>query len=127
MILRSLILAPVLMFQSVDMPDTQESLAHMNEVAWSAKIAKEIGGQAEVRTPDGSRVDILTDEYAYEVEWAHKPFEAVGQAVYYGLAFNRKPAVILLMRPDQEKYYLRCLVLCAELDVHLETRKVPAR
>ncbi len=95
------------------------------EVEWSKLIAAEISGETEVRTPDGSRVDVLTDDRAYEVEWVEKWKEAPAQAIFYGLTMNRKPTVILLMRgkSSDRRYYLRCLAVCVETDVRLETWK----
>ena len=103
-----------------------------NEVAWSVHIAAEIGGKTEVLTPDGSRCDILTDNFAYEVDWCtrskpYKHWESVSQAIFYGAVFNRKPAVILLFDGSDvaKKSYLRCLLVCKHSNVRLEIRKVP--
>lgn len=88
------------------------------ETEWSAFLAREMGLNpavcCEQRMPDGSRCDILDGSYAYEVEWASKWKEAPAQATLYGLGFNREPAVILLLRSDDdEDEYLRCLAVCA--------------
>ena len=92
----------------------------------SANIAVERKGIAEFRTPDGSRVDVLTEEYAIEVEWSSKWAEAIGQSLYYGIATNRKPAIILLVKDPikERKYYLRCLAVCAKHNIYLETKRV---
>jgi len=68
------------------------------ETVWSAYLAQESGGIAEARTPDGSRCDILTDTEAIEVEWASKWEESIGQAVFYSIAFDREPVVLLLIK-----------------------------
>ena len=93
------------------------------EPTWSKWLAQERGGVAEARTFDGSRVDVLTDQYAIEVEWVKKWKESIGQALYYAAAFGRKPGVILLTRgkPREELYYLRCLVVCNKGGICLET------
>jgi hypothetical protein len=97
----------------------------MREVEWSRIIATELDGKTEVRTPDGSRVDVLTKRYAYEVEWVEKWKEAPAQAVFYGLTMNKEPAVILLLRgkSSDRRYYLRCLAVCTKIGIRLETRK----
>ena len=102
-----------------------------NELAWSKHIAAEIGGKTEVRTPDGSRVDILTDEYAYEVDFCtknkpYKHWESPSQAIFYASVFNRKPAVILLFDGSDiaMKSYLRCLLVCKHSNVRLEIRRI---
>jgi hypothetical protein len=100
----------------------------LRETDWSKRIAADFRAQGtpaetEFVCPDGSRVDVLTPEFAYEVEWASKWKESIGQAVFYGIATNRQPAVILLMDREQTEY-LRCAVVCGKLGVRLETRSV---
>lgn len=93
-----------------------------HEPAWSKALAKRLHGQAEYRTPDGSRVDVLTDETAWEVEWAAKWKEAPGQALLYGMATGRKPGVILLFKDREERLeYLRCLAVCSRAGITLRT------
>ena len=91
------------------------------EPAWSRFLAAELGGVAEYRTVDGSRVDVLTDTHAYEVEWCKKWKESIGQALHYGVMTGRKPAVILLMRQKKSEliYALRAGVACAAAGVEL--------
>ena len=96
---------------------------YLRETEQVKLINKEIGGELEHPTFDRSRVDIITDKYAYEVDWADKWAEAVGQSLYYAAATEREPAIILLIkdREKERKYYLRCLVVCARHHIHLET------
>jgi len=98
-----------------------------NETMWSAFIAGEMNGKAEARTPDGSRVDILTKDYAYEVDWATKWKEAPAQSILYGVMTNRKPAVLLLVknRNEERRFILRCALVCSKVGIRFETRKVP--
>lgn len=93
-----------------------------NEPAWSKWIAQERGGIAEFRCREGSRVDVLTDSMAYEVEWVKKWKEAIGQALLYSVLTGRPGGVILLLRgkPNEEKYILRCAVACARAGLLLE-------
>lgn len=97
-----------------------------NELYYSKKIAEELGGEAEFRTPDGSRVDILTDTTAYEVEWVYNWESAIGQSIFYGMTTNKDPGVILLLKGDplERADYLRCLAVCGKLGIRLETRKI---
>lgn len=65
------------------------------------------GGVTEYKLPDETRVDILTKEYAVEVDFANKWAESIGQALYYGIRTNKKPAVLLIMEnPVRDKKYL---------------------
>ena len=76
------------------------------EPAWSRFLAAELGGVAEYRTVDGSRVDVLTDTHAYEVEWCKKWKESIGQAFeYIANIFD----VSLFSRPEG----IRALPYCA--------------
>ena len=100
--------------------------AEKTELHWIKFLSKRLGGEAEYRTPDGSRVDILTDTEAWEVEHPHKWKEAVGQAHFYALATNRKPGIILLLKGERNEkvYYLRCLAVCVKTGVELRTHRV---
>lgn len=91
------------------------------ETEWSAALAEQLGGVAEHRLPDGSRVDILTDAEAIEVEWSDKWPEAIGQAIFYGLATGRSPSVYLLLRGNADEDYLRCLAVCRAAQIQLRT------
>ena len=102
-----------------------------NEI--SREIAIELDGKTEVVTPDGSRVDILTEEYAWEVEWCtkdkpYKHWQAPSQAVWYAACLNRKPGVILLVDGSRasKRGYMRCLFVCNQFrqPVRLEVRRM---
>jgi hypothetical protein len=69
---------------------------------------KKYNGKTEVVLSDGSRCDCLTDEYATEVEFAHKWAEAVGQSLHYAALTGKKAKVLLIMRSKKDrKYYER--------------------
>jgi hypothetical protein len=66
-----------------------------------------IGGVREYSVESG-RIDLLTDEYAFEIEWANKWKDAIGQAIWYGLQTNKKPGIILLLKSKENyKYYIQ--------------------
>lgn len=73
-----------------------------HEVAWSGWIAEQLDGEAEAGFTDTAgrgRVDVLTDQWAIEVEWPKTPKapESLDQASRYGEAFDRTPVVIYLV------------------------------
>jgi len=76
--------------------------------------------QVEYILPDKARIDILTPEYAIEVDYAKKWAEAIGQALYYARCTGRYPAILLIVRADgsDDKYVRR-------LHKALELVKVP--
>lgn len=100
---------------------TQPPPPTANEVAWSTHLAEKMSGVAEFRCIDGSRVDILTETLAIEVEWVKKWKESVGQALLYQALTGRQGCVLLLLRnkPTELLYVLRCAVACAAAGIKL--------
>lgn len=98
------------------------------ELEYCREIAAEMtGATLEYHTPDGSRVDILTAEVAFEVDYAPKYAEGIGQSLFYGLATNRRPGLILLIKDfeSERRFYLRALAVCSKYDIVLQTKKIP--
>jgi hypothetical protein len=94
------------------------------ETYWQDIIQKEIGGIKEYRLDDGTRVDLLFEDKACEIDWANKWAEGIGQSIYYGLKTERPPLVILLAKKDGwEKYRDRveyCDIECWVYDTRIE-------
>ena len=94
------------------------------EAYWQDIIQKEIGGEKEYRLDDGTRVDLLFEDKACEIDWANKWAEGIGQSIYYGLKTDRPPLVILLAKKDGwEKYRDRveyCDIECWVYDTRIE-------
>ncbi|MCP3875223.1 MAG: hypothetical protein GY699_18975 [Desulfobacteraceae bacterium] len=81
--------------------------AQSSEKDYAQLIHREFGGHMEVGVPSG-RVDILTNEYAIEVDWANKWKEAIGQALWYGQQTLRKPGIVLILKkPGDLKYAIQ--------------------
>lgn len=109
-ILVCLLLCSVVLSQEQTVPTRKvEDTSLKNEVAWSAYLAKQVGGETEFVLPGGARVDILTEDIAWEVEWTKKWPESIGQALYYGSATNKKPGVWLLKKSDDDENWNECL------------------
>mgnify|MGYP000311197151 CR=1 FL=1 len=92
------------------------------EVAWEKRIAealREAGfpSQIEVVLGDQSRVDILMDYYAVEIDWAPKWAESIGQSLYYAIRTKRKPAIILLFEEgkNNQLYSSRAAIVAGNL------------
>jgi len=64
-----------------------------------------IGGQREVSVPSG-RIDLVHNDIAYEIEWASKWKESIGQALWYAQQSNNKPGIILLLKKKSDYKYL---------------------
>lgn len=77
----------------------------VSEAEYIQLIQQHLGGQIEVPVTDG-RIDLQTDSYAIEVEFARKWKQAIGQALYYGMETNLQPGIVLILRSKaQYKYF----------------------
>jgi len=97
------------------------------ETVEAERIAPKYNAEIEVRLWDSTRVDLLNDEYAIEVDRPSKWAEAIGQAGYYAELTNRKPGIILLVSDmkRESKYIYRCQTVCAKWGIRLWLETVP--
>lgn len=85
------------------------------EKDYQAIWCNKMEGILEVVTEDGARADCITLLYAVEFDFAPKWAESVGQSLYYGLAFNKKPGIVLIMEnPKEDEKYLKRLQMIAK-------------
>lgn len=77
-------------------------LSKQPEVYYQNLFAAEIGGQMEVQLSDLSRVDIVTDTFAIEVDFGPKWAESIGQSLFYGLKLNKTPGIVLIVNKNYE-------------------------
>lgn len=101
----------------------------MTEMDWSLLLWKAADkwskGNVKVgrerRLWDGTRVDLLTNYCACEIDWAHKWAEGIGQALWYSLNTSKKPVLILLVKDfDREsKYIYRAKMVCGVYDIEV--------
>lgn len=73
----------------------------------------------EARLWDSTRVDILTKEYAIEVDWADKWAEGLGQSLYYSITTNKKPGLVLLIKDikKESQFVYRAQIVAAKHDI----------
>jgi hypothetical protein len=64
-----------------------------SETEW---LATKYNADSTVILWDRTRPDLVDDTYAYEVDWAEKWAESIGQSLYYAEVTGKQPAVILL-------------------------------
>lgn len=77
-------------------------------------------GVMEYRLKDGTRVDVVTKNYAVEFDFAPKWAEAIGQSLYYAKKTGKKPAIILIIeKPTDFRYYKRAEFLAKEYKIKL--------
>jgi len=94
----------------------------LTEAQHAKELAQELQGQTEVRLWDRTRVDILTKEYAYEVDWASKWAESIGQSLYYAELTGKKPGIILLCKKNEGRFIYRAQTVCAKHNIKLIIR-----
>ena len=82
------------LFSSREQPKVRNTY---HETYFSSKIARQLGGKAEVGTRFRRRADVLLKDTVYEVEWSTKPAEALGQALMYGYLLKKSPGIIILI------------------------------
>jgi hypothetical protein len=66
------------------------------EIYFQMKFANAMNADTEVVLEDDSRVDVLTQTYAIEVDFAKKWAEGIGQALFYSEMTGKKAAVLLI-------------------------------
>ncbi len=94
------------------------SLLAQKERDYIKEINSYLNGQTEVSVVNG-RIDILTNNYAIEVEFADKWKNSIGQALWYGLQKNCKSGIVLVLRENSEWKYVNMLnsaLTYAEID-----------
>jgi len=92
---------------------TQAQLTKQLESYYQGIFATAVKGQREVVLSDQARVDIVTDTFAIEVDFADKWAESIGQSLYYGRMLNKKPGVLLVVNGTKEERYVKRLMMVA--------------
>lgn len=98
-----------------------------SEADYCQLINSHLKGEREVSVYAG-RVDIVTETHSYEVEWARKWKNSIGQALWYGLQTNKKPGIVIIIKePSDYRYFqqLNSALLYAELDDKIQVLAWP--
>lgn len=78
-----------------------------NESSFQHAHCQACNGIEEYELSDHTRVDCLTDKYAIEYDFANKKYEAVGQALHYGIMTGKQPKIVLILDKKKEKQQLK--------------------
>ena len=93
-----------------------------NEAAWRDAMAEQWGGRTEV-VIEGGRVDVMTDLYAIEIDFARKWHEGFGQALHYANATGKQGIVALIVPEKMSDRMKLKMVMIEDLvnqyDIHL--------
>jgi len=99
----------------------QVNAKHLNPEKYYQRIfCDKVHGQMEYRLPDHTRVDCQTSTYSFEVDFGHKAFEAVGQALYYAMITGKRPGIVLIQETRADNRYIsRIKRLAARYHIYL--------
>jgi len=100
-----LLLITLLLFSVAMFSQTKQ-----RESYYQDKFAKIVGGETEVVLSDGTRADIVTKNYAIEVDFADKWAESIGQALNYGRLLNKEAGILLVVKGREEDRHIEKLV-----------------
>ncbi len=81
-----------------------------NERWYQERFCAEVGGKMETILSDQTRPDCLTATRAYEVDFAKKWAEAIGQALHYAQMTGRKPGIVLIIETIGDFRFVETLV-----------------
>lgn len=93
--------------------------AQTYEKDYQKAFADSLNAQTEIRLVDGTRVDVLTDIYAIEVDWSKKWAESIGQSLYYAKLTSKRAGVVLIVTDpvSDEKYIQRLMRIACSYDI----------
>lgn len=91
--------------------------SHLKEKDYVNKYCE---GTKEVILNDRTRVDCLTNEYAFEFDFAKKWYEAIGQSLYYAMKTDREAGIYLIVNTlEDNKYAYRARQVCEKYNIKL--------
>jgi len=76
------------------------------EAVYQEAWCKGVGGQIEVRLPEGTRIDCLTAVYAVEVDFSDKWYQGITQALYYAMKAGKRPGLVLIKERESDQKYI---------------------
>ena len=92
---------------------------------YAERAAAEYNGILELRMPDGTRCDIVTERHAIEVEFAPKWKEAIGQSLHYAAQTDLIAGILLiLVEPKEERYLTQLREVIDHYDLPIDIRVV---
>ncbi len=101
---------------------TSEKRIHHREKYYQRAFCKKVLGIMEYRLRDGTRVDCYTSTYSFEVDFGHKSYEAIGQALHYADVVGNRPGIVLIKETKaDERYIERIKRLAKKYHVYLFT------
>lgn len=94
---------------------------HFHKESYYADIfCAKMQGKVEYVLSDRTRVDCLSDTHAWEVDFAEKWAESIGQSLHYSHMTGKKAGVYLIIENYKDYIYLdRLKVLAEKYDIEV--------
>lgn len=86
-----------------------------NEATWVDSLLPLIGGRKEIVIPNG-RIDVVTQDFAIEVDFIQKWHEGIGRALHYASATGKRPSLALIVPHTEWPLGADRLTLLREID-----------
>ncbi|WP_309386083.1 hypothetical protein [Cerasicoccus frondis] len=78
-----------------------------NPESWYVDLVQmSLGGDQNVRMSNGTYCDLLTADCAWEVDFADKWAESIGQSLNYSTQSGRPAGIILIMESDKDQRFV---------------------
>jgi len=84
---------------------SSKNTKHHKEKYYQKAFCKKVLGIMEYKLKDGTRIDCYTSTYSFEVDFGHKAYEALGQAMQYAAVVNNKPGIALILETAIDRRY----------------------
>jgi len=79
----------------------------VNELFYQRILCTYFKGVINVPIANGLECDIITRDYAMEVDFCHKWAESIGQSLVYASELNLKPGICLIYNPISDKHFVK--------------------
>lgn len=82
-------------------------------------------GKTEIKMPDGTRCDCITNTNAIEFDFAYKWYEATGQALWYSYQTNKRGGIVLILEAKEDKeYWIKLNSMVMFFNLPIDTWKI---
>ncbi len=95
------------------------------EKYYQKKWCQDHNGRIEIKMPDNTRCDCLTDSHTIEFDFGNKWAEAIGQSLHYSFQTGKKPGIVLILEATKDqKYWIRLNSIIQYFDLNIDTWKI---
>lgn len=73
-------------------------------------VKKHFSGISEYHLPSGRRIDVISLDYAIEVEHISKWAESIGQSLVYAFESGKLPCIVFIVHPTKDRHLLQSVL-----------------